>query len=68
MQNQNEKTLEEMSKVYTPSPAVPEPGWQEVREYFLPECGTQHAVEVVAPGYPIVFEMLPDIDTFIETT
>ena len=34
MQNQNEKTLEEMSKVYTPSPAVPEPGWQEVGNIF----------------------------------
>mgnify|MGYP001292617137 FL=1 len=53
-----------MSRVYTPAPAVPEPGWQEIREFFCPKCGTQLAVEVVAPGYPIVFEMLPDIDTF----
>ena len=58
------KTLEEMGQVYSPSPAVPEPGWQEVREFFCPECGTQHGVEVVAPGYPIVFEMLPDLDKF----
>ena len=58
------KTLKEMAKVYTPAPAVPEPGWQEIREFFCPKCGTQLAVEVVAPGYPIVFEMLPDIDTF----
>ena len=56
------KTLEEMSQVFDPAPAVPEPGWQEVREFFCPSCATQHAVEVVAPGYPIVFEMLPDLD------
>ena len=58
------KTLEKMSEVFYPAPAVPEPGWQEVREFFCPQCATQHAVEVVAPGYPIVFEMLPDLDQF----
>ena len=55
---------EDMAKVFDPSPAVPEAGWQEVREFFCPNCATQHAVEVVAPGYPIVFEMLPDLDKF----
>lgn len=58
------RTNEEMGQVYDPAPAVPEAGWQEIREYFCPECVTQHAVEVVAPGYPPVFEMLPDLDTF----
>ncbi len=58
------KTLEKMAEVFDPAPAVPEPGWQEVREFFCPQCATQHAVEVVAPGYPIVFEMLPDLDKF----
>lgn len=58
------RTNEEMSQVYDPAPAVPEAGWQEIREFFCPECVTQHGVEVVAPGYPIVFEMLPDLDTF----
>jgi acetone carboxylase gamma subunit len=58
------KTLAEMAEVYDPAPAVPEPGWQEVREFFCPRCATQHAVEVVAPGYPIVFELLPDLDRF----
>lgn len=56
------RTLEEMEQVYDPSPAVPEPGWQEIREFFCPECASQLAVEVVAPGYPVVFEMLPDLD------
>ena len=58
------RTLEQMAEVYSPSPAVPEPGWQEIREFFCPECGSQLGVEVVAPGYPIVFEMLPDLDKF----
>lgn len=58
------RTLKEMLEVYDPAPACPEPGWQEIREFFCPECATQHAVEVVAPGYPVVFEMLPDLDKF----
>ena len=57
-------TLEEMQQVYDPTPAVPEPGWQEIREFFCPDCASQLAVEVVAPGYPVVFEMLPDLDKF----
>jgi acetone carboxylase gamma subunit len=35
-----------------------------VREFFCPDCAAQHSVEVVAPGYPVVFEMLPDLDKF----
>ena len=58
------RTLAEMSQVYDPAPAVPEPGWQEIREFICPSCASQHAVEVVAPGYPIVFEVLPDLDRF----
>ncbi|MBI2801937.1 MAG: acetone carboxylase subunit gamma [Gammaproteobacteria bacterium] len=58
------RTLPEMLEVYDPAPACPEPGWQEIREFFCPDCATQHAVEVVAPGYPVVFEMLPDLDKF----
>lgn len=58
------RTLAEMKEVYDPAPACPEPGWQEIREFFCPQCACQHAVEVVAPGYPVVFEMLPDLDKF----
>jgi acetone carboxylase gamma subunit len=51
--------------VFDPAPGCPEPGWQEVREFFCP-CpnAEQLAVEVVPPGYPVIFEMLPDLDTF----
>jgi len=58
------RTLDEMQQVYDLAPAVPEPGWQEIREFFCPSCASQLAVEIVAPGYPIVFEMLPDLDKF----
>lgn len=58
------RTQAEMDQVYDPKPAVPEAGWQEIREFFCPGCASQLAVEVVAPGYPAVFEMLPDLDTF----
>ena len=62
------RTQAEMDQVYDPKPAVPEAGWQEIREFFCPGCASQLAVEVVAPGYPIVFEMLPDLDTFYRDT
>ena len=58
------RTIEEMSEVYSPEPACPEPGWQEIREFFCPGCGAQLAVEVVPPGYPVIFEMLPDLVGF----
>jgi len=55
-------TIQEMSEVYSPEPACPEPQWQEIREFFCPCCGTQLAVEVLPPGYTVQFEFLPDID------
>jgi acetone carboxylase gamma subunit len=58
------RTLAEFSEIYTPEPACPDPQWLQVREYFCPGCAAQLAVEAVPPGYPIVFEVLPDIDRF----
>lgn len=57
-------THDEFKEVYTPEPACPEPEWQEIREFYCPDCTAQLAVEVVPPGYPLVFEMLPDLDRF----
>ncbi|NQV21385.1 MAG: acetone carboxylase subunit gamma [Rhodospirillales bacterium] len=59
------RTPEEINQVYDPEPAAPEAEWQEIREFICP-CpkAAQMAVEVVAPGYPAVFEMIPDLDTF----
>lgn len=57
-------THDEFKEVYAPEPACPEPEWQEIREFYCPNCAAQLAVEVVPPGYPLVFEMLPDLDRF----
>ncbi|MBI2877443.1 MAG: acetone carboxylase subunit gamma [Candidatus Tectomicrobia bacterium] len=58
------RTKEQVAELWDTELKGPEPGWGELREYFCPGCGTQHAVESVPPGYPIMFEMLPDLDSF----
>jgi acetone carboxylase, gamma subunit len=55
-------TLAEFEKIYYPAAAAPEPEWNEIREFYCPGCVAQLAVEVVPPGYPLIFEFLPDID------
>lgn len=57
-------TEAEFNEVYYPPALSPEPGYNEIREFFCPGCYTQLAVEVVPPGYPLIFEVLPDIDRF----
>jgi acetone carboxylase, gamma subunit len=57
------RTREEFEEVYTPTYAIPEPEWMTIREYYCPGCVAQLAVEVVPPGYPPLFDMLPDLDT-----
>jgi acetone carboxylase gamma subunit len=54
----------EFNEVYYPPALAPEPGYSEIREFFCPGCYTQLAVEVVPPGYPLIFEVLPDLDRF----
>lgn len=58
------ETQEHLEEVYYPSAAAPEASWMQVREFFCPNCTSQLAVEVVPPGYPLVFEALPDLDRF----
>lgn len=43
-----------------------DPDWEELREYFCPACFTLLDVEAVPPGYPTIFNFLPDIDAFYE--
>ena len=57
------RTAEEIGEVYTISSCAPEPGWAEVREFYCPGCVAQLSVEVVPPGMPLSFELLPDLDT-----
>lgn len=58
------KSLEEFKEVYYPEFACPEPEWQEIREYYCPQCAAQIGVEVVAPGCPPIYELFPDLDRF----
>jgi acetone carboxylase gamma subunit len=44
----------------------PNPEWNEIREYYCPGCAAQLEVEAVPPGYPILFDFLPDIDGFYD--
>ncbi|MFC1920022.1 acetone carboxylase subunit gamma [Chloroflexota bacterium] len=52
------------SEVLTPTPGIPYTSLVEVREFYCPRCLSQLAVEVVPVGYPIICELLPDLDSF----
>ncbi|MFX1406346.1 MAG: acetone carboxylase subunit gamma [Promethearchaeota archaeon] len=58
-------TLEEIEELY-PKDMGSDPDWEELREYFCPGCFTLLDVEAVPPGYPTIFNFLPDIDAFYE--
>ncbi len=57
------ETAEQFQEIFPPG-MHPEPGWQEIREYYCPGCLSLLQVETVPPGYPPVFEFLPDIQVF----
>lgn len=54
-------TDEEIHEVFTTG-LGPQSGYVEVREFYCPGCQAQLGVEIVPPGYPFIFEVLPDID------
>ena len=56
------KTTPELEEVYNAG-IMPNPEHLEVREFYCPGCSTQLGVEVAPHGYPIVFELLPDLDS-----
>ncbi|MFB0560312.1 MAG: acetone carboxylase subunit gamma [Candidatus Lokiarchaeia archaeon] len=56
-------TEEKLNEIY-PKYMYAKPEYQELREYFCPGCLTLLDVEAVTPGYPPIFEFLPDIDAF----
>jgi len=58
------KTREEMDEIYSIEIPYPEVGLAEIREYYCPGCLAQLNVEIAPPGYPPLFEMLPDLDAF----
>ena len=58
-------TEEDIGELY-PKYMGCDPEWEELREYICPGCLTILDVEAVPPGYPTIFNFLPDIDTFYE--
>ena len=56
-------TFESIEKLY-PKLMGSDPKWEVLREFFCPNCFTLLDVEAVPPGYPIIFNFLPDIDAF----
>jgi acetone carboxylase gamma subunit len=59
------ESRESLEEIYPPLMHC-DPEWMEIREYICPGCGKILSVEAVPPGYPPVFEFLPDIVTFYE--
>jgi acetone carboxylase gamma subunit len=57
------ETEEELDRIY-PGFLKPDPEICEIRRYYCPGCGTQLEVESVPRGHPMIFDFLPDIDTF----
>lgn len=58
-------TFEQIEQLY-PKDMGSDPTWEELREYFCPGCFAILDVEAVPPGYPSIFNFLPDIDAFYE--
>jgi acetone carboxylase gamma subunit len=58
------KTESDFAAVYRGWQGQPDPDVIEVREFYCPQCAAQLATENLPPGYPVLFEMMPDLDTF----
>ena len=56
-------TEEKLQEIY-PEMMHCDPAWMELREYFCPGCWALLEVEAVPPGYPVVFDFLPDLESF----
>lgn len=54
------ETLEEIYPGYK----RPDPDLCEIREFYCPGCAALLKVDSVPVGYPILFDILPDIDAF----
>ena len=53
-----------MAEVISIEEALPNVNLVELREFYCPGCYAQLGVEVVPVAYPVIFEMLPDLDVF----
>ena len=58
-------SFEQIEELY-PKDMGSDPEWEELREFYCPGCFSLLDVEAVPPGYPVIFNFLPDIDKFYE--
>ena len=58
-------TQASLEPIYS-GPRKPDPKWMEIREYLCPNCATLLEVEAVPPGWPVIFDFLPDLESFYE--
>jgi acetone carboxylase gamma subunit len=54
---------ESLQEIYPPMMHC-DPELMELREFFCPGCKALLEVEALPPGYPVVFDFLPDLETF----
>ena len=60
----NVRDSEDSLREIYPEKMSGDPEWNHLREYFCPGCRTLLEVEAVPPGYPVVFDFLPDLEGF----
>ena len=58
-------TVELMEEIYPPY-MHSDPELMELREYCCPGCFTLLEIEAVPPGYPVIFNFLPDLESLYE--
>jgi acetone carboxylase gamma subunit len=56
-------TKEKLQEIYPPLQHS-NPEYMVLREFYCPGCFTLLEVEAVPPGYPVIFDFIPDIDGF----
>lgn len=54
---------ESIGEIY-PGRQMCDPEWMEIREFICPGCVRLLEVEAAPPGFPIVFDFQPDLETF----
>nr|MDO8135041.1 acetone carboxylase subunit gamma [Candidatus Njordarchaeum guaymaensis] len=57
------ETDEELQEIF-PGLLKPDPEVTQLREFYCPKCGTLLDVESFPRGYPVIFEFLPDVESF----
>lgn len=56
-------TEEAMAELFHPDMGS-DPEWMELREFYCPGCFSLLETEAVPPGYPVLFDFLPDLEGF----